>query len=226
MITLKNFSKSYNSNIVLSDINLTLEPNKIIGVVGKNGSGKSTLLKCLASIESYDGEITYKGKENIKKIGYLPTHPFVLSKITGLEYLQLLCNARNINFKFENTVNIFELPLNEYAENYSTGMLKKLAINALLLQKNQIYLLDEPYNGLDLESNFMLDTIIKHLKANNKTVIISSHMLKGLYEVCDQINFIENKSIQQLNDKNTFHTLENYINSTGFNNKIKSLVTR
>jgi ABC-2 type transport system ATP-binding protein len=226
MITLKNFSKSYNSNIVLSDINLTLESNKIIGIVGKNGSGKSTLFKCLASIESYDGEITFDIKDNIKKIGYLPTQPYILSKTTGLEYLQLLCNARNISFKYENAVNIFELPLNDYAENYSTGMLKKLAITALLLQKNEIYLLDEPYNGLDLESNFMLDAIIKQLKANNKTVIISSHMLKGLYEICDQINFIENKSMQQLNDKSTFHTLENHINSTDFNNKIKSLIIR
>jgi len=226
MITLKNFSKSYNSNIVFSDLNITFESNKIIGLVGKNGAGKSTMFKCLASIESYSGEIIFKEKEIIKKIGYLPTHPYMLSKTTGMEYLQLLCNARNVDLTLDDTVNIFELPLNDYAENYSTGMLKKLAITALLLQKNEIYLLDEPYNGLDLESNFMLDTIIKTLKDNNKTVIVSSHMLNGLYNICDQINFIDNKSVIQINDKKAFQTLETKMNSERFQNKITTIITQ
>lgn len=225
MITLKNFSKSYNKNKVLTDINLEFESNKTIGLVGKNGAGKSTLFKCLASIESYEGEIIYKKKENLKKIGYLPTHPFILSKITGHEYLQLLCNARSIDYIQNDKSNIFKLPLNDYAENYSTGMLKKLAITALLLQKNEIYLLDEPFNGLDLESNFMLETIIKELKVHNKTVIVSSHMLNGLYEICDQINYIDNGSITQLNDRSDFQTLEKDLNPSEFKSKVTSLIT-
>jgi len=225
MILLKNFSKAYNSNIILDNINLKLDSGKIIGIVGKNGAGKSTLFKCLAGIEAYYGDIIYTNQKLKKKIGYLPTHPYMLTKVTGWEYLQLLCNARNIKFAKDSKWNIFKLPLNEYAENYSTGMLKKLAITALLLQKNEVYLLDEPYNGLDLESNVMLDTIIKQLKIKNKTIIVSSHMLTGLYKLCDQINFIENKSINQINDKAEFQTLENQLNTSEFKNKLNSLLS-
>ena len=223
MIKIENLSKSYGTNVVLKNVNATFNSGQVLGIVGKNGAGKSTLFKCIAQIESYDGNINFSEPDQIKKIGYLPTHPYVMSKITGFEYLQLLCNARKVDYDKSVNKNLFDLPLKEYAQNYSTGMLKKLALIGILLQKNDIYILDEPFNGLDIESNMMVNTVIQRLKNAGKMVLISSHMLTGLYEICDQINFIQNKTIKQINDKGDFKTLENEISTSGFNEKLNML---
>lgn len=224
MIAIKNFHKSYGKNIILDNLNLQLANGHILGFVGKNGAGKSTLFRCIAGLESYEGSITFKHKNDKYKIGFLETTPHVLTKITGWEYLQLLCNSRNIKLERSEKVNLFELPLKSYAENYSTGMLKKLAITGLLLQKNEIFILDEPFSGLDLESNIMLIAIIKTLKSKQKTVLISSHMLTGLYDICDQINFIAHKGIQQITDKERFKTLEGDFNINQFQAQLNTLL--
>ena len=132
MTELVNLSKSYGAKVVLDQINLKFESGKVYGIVGENGSGKTTLFKCLAGLETHHGMIN-SSYENLKNhLGYLDTTPFFLSKITGGEYLQLLCQARrktNTNIAEQN---LFDLPLNQYAVNYSTGMKKKLALTGVL----------------------------------------------------------------------------------------------
>jgi ABC-2 type transport system ATP-binding protein len=131
----------------------------------------------------------------------LPTNPYFFPKITGREYLQLLCNARNIEVKNLDTKNIFDLPLHQYAITYSTGMKKKLALTALLIQHNDYLILDEPFNGVDIQSNIIITEIIQQLKALNKVIIISSHIFSTLKTTCDEIHLLQNgvftKSVQQ-----------------------------
>ena len=79
--------------------------------------------------------------------------------MTGREYIQLSNNARNMHNIQIDEKNIFELPLEQYATTYSTGMKKKLAITAILLQRNECYILDEPFNGIDVQSNLILTEI-------------------------------------------------------------------
>ena len=164
MIKIKGLSKSYDNNEVLKEINMEFSRGKVYGIVGENGAGKTTLFKCIAGLESYIGEVLSDVQPLKNYLGLLLTDPFFFSKITGKEYIRLLCNARgkrNINIDQKN---IFDLPLNQYASTYSTGMKKKLAIIAILLQENEYFILDEPFNGVDIQSNIVLTEIILKLK--------------------------------------------------------------
>ena len=156
MISINNLSKSYGSKKVLTGINIRFEKGKAYGIVGENGSGKTTLFRCITGIEKYDGVISSDFDKLKDHIGFLQTEPFFFSKITGREYIRLLCNAREVAAGNTDERNVFELPLDEYASTYSTGMKKKLALTAILLQKNDCFILDEPFNGVDIHSNIII----------------------------------------------------------------------
>lgn len=201
MITISNLSKKYGTKEVLKGIHLNLEKGKVCGIVGENGAGKTTLFRCIAGLEKYQGTIQSDFQPLKNHLGFLPTNPYFFPKITGREYLQLLCNARNIEVKDLDKKNIFDLPLHQYAITYSTGMKKKLALTALFIQHNDYLILDEPFNGVDIQSNIIITEIIQQLKALNKVIIISSHIFSTLKTTCDEIHLLQNglftKSVQQ-----------------------------
>lgn len=222
MIKIINLSKSYTNNLVLNNLNLSFNPGLVYGIVGNNGAGKTTLFRCIAGFENFSGEIESSFDILKNVLGFLPTDPYFFPKITGKEYLQLLCNSRNIRIdNFENT-NIFELPLNHYAETYSTGMKKKLALTGLLLQKNQILILDEPFNGVDLHSNMIITELIHALKNKGKTLIISSHIFSTLTQTCDYMHVLNDGNISDPVIKSDFDALENEMKGSSFTNKINN----
>ena len=163
---------------------------QVYGIVGENGAGKTTLFKCISDLEDYDGMIISNPNPIKNHLGLLLTEPFFFQKITGKEYIQLLINARNIHIDDIDARNIFDLPLNQYASTYSTGMKKKLALTAILLQANDYFILDEPFNGVDIKSNILITKLIHKLKDLGKTVIISSHIFSKLNYTCNEIHFL------------------------------------
>jgi ABC-2 type transport system ATP-binding protein len=187
MIKILNLKKEFGENQVLNGVTATLVEGNVYGIVGENGSGKTTLFRCLAGLENYKGEIEYDGGMLKNELGLLLTEPFFMTKITGLEYLKFMCQARSIDSGNLLERNVFDLPLNRYAETYSTGMKKKLALTAILMQENSVFILDEPFNGVDIQSNILISEIILKLKALNKTIILSSHIFSTLSDTCDQI---------------------------------------
>lgn len=207
MITVKNLSKSFGKNEILKGIDLTFEKGKVYGVVGRNGAGKTTLFNCISGIESFQGGVDSDLLPLKDYLGYLQTDSHFYSRITGEEYIRLFCNARGVVIADINKNNLFGLPLNEYATNYSTGMKKKLALLALLLQKNDYYILDEPYNGVDLESNILISDIIKKLKSLGKIVIISSHIFATLEDTCDEIYLLDKGLITNRYNRENFSEL-------------------
>lgn len=209
MITIKNVSKSFGNKQVLFNIDLTLKKGKVYGIVGRNGSGKSTLFKCIAGLEKYIGQIESPFEVLKNHVGLLETNPIFMSRITGWEYLKLLCVARKIKLDNFEEQNIFDLPLGEYADTYSTGMKKKLALMGILLQKNDIYILDEPFNGVDIQSNILIMELIQELKKKNKTVFLSSHIFSTLSNICDEIFLIEGGRIKKSVTQEEFLVLEN-----------------
>jgi ABC-2 type transport system ATP-binding protein len=223
MISIENLSKSYGSKIVLEHINLHFEKGKVYGIVGENGAGKTTLFKCIAGFEKHKGTINCEYGNPKDFLGYLQTEPFFFSKITGHEYIQLLCNARNIIDTDLNEKNIFDLPLNEYAAKYSTGMRKKLAFTALLLQENKLFILDEPFNGVDIHSNIIITEIIQKLKEMGKSIIISSHIFSTLNDTCDEIYLLKKGKIIKRVLKEEFSTLESEMKEFSIGNKIEKL---
>lgn len=224
MIKIDSLSKAYGNKQVIKNIDLEIGSGEIHGIIGKNGSGKTTLFKCLAGLEKFEGKIDSSSSGVLKnETGFLSTTPPIISKITGNEYLKLMCSARNIKYDSKTQENIFELPLNKYIDTYSSGMMKKLAIHGVLLQKNQFFLLDEPFNGLDYQSNLLVIEIIKKLKSLGKTVLLSSHIFSTLQDTCDYIHHLKEGIIQQSVAKSEFPSIENFMKDELIGNKIDKL---
>jgi len=223
MIEIQQLSKSYGVHEVLKAITLRFEEGKVYGIVGENGAGKTTFFRCIAELEDYKGIITASKTPLKDHLGLLLTEPFFFSKITGREYLQLLCNARSVEVTNFDERNIFDLPLDQYASTYSTGMKKKLAILGLLLQGNTYFIFDEPFNGVDIQSNMILTEIILKLKTLNKTVLISSHIFSTLKDTCDEIHLLKNGQFQEAVQKEQFHELEAAMKEVSIGNKINQL---
>ncbi|MGZ3874540.1 MAG: ABC transporter ATP-binding protein [Mucilaginibacter sp.] len=224
MITIRSLSKSYGSHQVLTDINLTFKKGEINGIAGENGAGKTTLFKCIAGLESFDGTVEYNGGILKNATGYLPTDLFFFSKMTGYEYLKLLSNARGLQGDNLKSANIFDLPLNEYAENYSTGMKKKLALTGLLIQKNEVFILDEPFNGVDIHSNIIIQEIILKLRELGKIVIMSSHIFSTLNDTCDHLHHLKNGIIKNSVSKGDFEQIENEMKGDSAGSKLIGLL--
>ncbi|MEO6960872.1 MAG: ATP-binding cassette domain-containing protein [Puia sp.] len=215
MLTVKNLSKSYENHRILKGVNLSICKGEVHGVVGENGAGKTTLFKCISGLEYYEGEVAYDGGILKNETGYLPTAPHFFSNMTGYEYLQLLCNARSVRVKDITEFNLFGLPLDQYAETYSTGMQKKLAITGLLLQKNEVFILDEPFNGVDISSNMIIKEILMKLKSLDKTIIMSSHDFSSLQDVCDFLHYLKDGLIKISLPRGSFDQIENEMKKEG-----------
>jgi ABC-2 type transport system ATP-binding protein len=191
--------------------------------VGENGAGKTTLFRCIAGLENYEGQIISELSSLKNHLGLLFTEPFFFTKITGREYIRLLCNARKERVSNIDDKNIFDLPLNQYASTYSTGMKKKLALLAILLQNNQCFVLDEPFNGVDIHSNIIIIDLIHKLKDLGKTIIISSHIFSTLSDTCDEIYLLKEGEIIQKVFREDFEALELEMREFTVGNKIERL---
>jgi len=223
MIRISNLSKSYGNKEVLKNINIDFEEGKVYGIMGENGAGKTTLFRCIADLEKYSGNVD-SGNDILKnKLGFLQTVPYFFTKITGKEYIRLLCNSREKEVENIERNNLFDLPLNEFASTYSTGMKKKLAITALLMQENKFFILDEPFNGVDIQSNIIIMEIIKKLKSLNKIILISSHIFSTLRESCDEINLLKNGEFISKSNKGDFDKLEKMMIESIIENKVENL---
>lgn len=209
MLTIKNLSLSFGKHNVLDNLSLSWASGKIHGIVGQNGAGKSSFFNLLAGIEKATaGTILWEGQTwNPRLLGYLETHNFFYSRITGAEYLKMFPTS-NLNFDLDAFQSFFQLPLNDLVEHYSTGMKKKLALLAILKQEKSLYILDEPFNGLDLETNKVLEVTLDILKQKGKTILISSHILAPLLEVCDEIHYLSGGKMEKSYGKEAFSEID------------------
>ncbi|MFT5336201.1 MAG: ABC-2 type transport system ATP-binding protein [Sphingobacteriales bacterium] len=223
MLRIEDLSKAYGVNKVLDCINLEFQKGMVYGIVGANGAGKTTLFRCIAGLEQFDGEVNSDSKNFKDSLGLLFTEPFFFPKITGEEYIQLLLNARQKKGVVIADKNIFDLPLDQYASTYSTGMKKKLALTAILLQQNDFFILDEPFNGVDIQSNLILVEIIKKLKDLGKTVIISSHIFSTLAETCNAIFVLDKGRVSKKVELPDFGILEAEMKAFSIGNRVDEL---
>lgn len=209
MITVKIPSFKYADGIVLQNIDVVFEAGKTHGIVGLNGAGKTTFFGLLAGFLKDEHSTFLNNGRPIsrKEIAFLDTDLFFYPKITAREFLSVFpCSG--VNYKETKLAELFKVPLDGFMEEFSTGMKKKLLLMSQIKQDKTIYILDEPFNGLDLETNKILEIIISILTKRGKTVFISSHILGPLLEVCSQVHYIKNQTIARSFEQKEFHLIE------------------
>jgi ABC-2 type transport system ATP-binding protein len=236
-----NVSKKFNNNFALKDINLKIFDGEILGLLGPNGSGKSTLLKLMLGMLKPDtGKIIVYGYDvskdalNVRKItGYVPEDPRLYEFLTGMEYLDFICNIYGVN----NTdlvydyLKIFEIydKKDEMISSYSLGMKRKLSIIAALIHKPRLLLLDEPLNGLDPKSARIFKDILLELKKRT-TIIFSTHILEIAQAICDKIVILDKgqvvsvASLKEILEIAKNKSLEEYFLKVTGGEDIKSLI--
>lgn len=210
-ITVRNIGKTLGGKRILEDINFDAYEGEIIGLIGKNGAGKSTLLKLMTGLYTidegeiiyYDYDLKYDYEKAMSLVGTIIETPDMYKTLTGKKNLKLFKTM----FKgvdegtIEEIVKIVEMEkyLGKKFKTYSLGMKERLAIASSLINKPKILILDEPTNGLDREGIKKIMDILKGLK--DTTIIISSHMLKEIEDICNKIIFIDNGKIQKIKVK-------------------------
>ena len=190
MLEMKSCSFVYPSKKIFEDLNLSFSSNEINGVLGRNGVGKTTLFKILSgSLKPSSGSILLDGKPlKNRDVSVLQTDPFFYPFMKGKEYLMLVLGKMD-KMAFDLS-SIFDLPLDELIDNYSTGMRKKIAFIAALCQNRRVLILDEPFNGVDLEGNELMKAILKK-ESQGRVIICSSHILESLTDCSNSIHFIQ-----------------------------------
>lgn len=222
MIKLNNVSVKIQKKIVLKDINLSISPGEIVGIVAPNGMGKTTLLKTITnSIIPCDGDITIFGqeynnnRENIlKRMFFLQDDNILYKEFSGKDHLLLIKKLWN------SPVNASEIIKNLHMENYinkkvakySLGMKQRLLFAMCLASSSDILLMDEPMNGLDPSTIQMISNYIFKLKKQNKIILFSSHILQNIDYLCDRVIYLKDGKIV-LDLKNNANGAQNkYVN--------------
>lgn len=235
-IKIRNLSKRIKGKEILKNINLDIYEGEIIGLVGPNGAGKSTLLKVMTGLYSIDiGDIyyyEYNLKTDFEKamsmIGTIIESPDLYKNLSGYKNLDIFRNMfRGID---ENTikeiVNILEMEkfLGKKFKTYSLGMKERLAIANSLINKPKILILDEPTNGLDPLGVKRIFNILKSMK--DTTIIISSHMLSEIQNLCNKIIFINDGKIVNIKHENRILEKKNIIFEVDDFSKAKLLMNK
>ncbi len=220
-IKVRNVSKSINAKEILHNISFDIYEGEIVGLVGPNGAGKSTLLKIMTGLYTYEvGEIYYYDY-NLKKdfekamsiIGTLIEDPALYKNLSGKNNLKLFKSMfKGIDEEtISEIVKIVEMEkyLGKKFKTYSLGMKERLGIANALINKPKILILDEPTNGLDPVGVKNIMNMLKNMK--DTTIIISSHMLNEIEDLCTKIIFINNGRVVGIKNKNTESNKKNIV---------------
>jgi ABC-2 type transport system ATP-binding protein len=206
MIKTVNLTKAYGELYAVRDLNLDLERGDVFGFIGPNGSGKTTTMRMLATLlqptvgEAYvcGHSIYTKPKEIRRVIGYMPDFFGVYDDMKVLEYLEFFAAAYRINGparrkKCEEVLELVDLTYKReaFVTSLSRGMTQRLGLARVLLHEPQVLLLDEPASGLDPRARIEMRGLLKELRKMGKTIMVSSHILPELADICNKIGIIE-----------------------------------
>ncbi|MFA5450087.1 MAG: ABC transporter ATP-binding protein [Clostridia bacterium] len=207
MIQIENLTKIYAANNfkAVDDLTLTIDDGEIFGFLGPNGAGKSTTIKCLTGILNYtSGRVLINGVDikdaplaAKKKIGYVPDEHIIYEGLTGLQYINFICNVFDVapakrKERIDKYTVLFGMQdkISETISSYSHGMKQKVSIISALVHEPEVFILDEPMTGLDPQSSFQLKTIMTEYAKAGKTVFFSSHILEVVEKLCTKVAII------------------------------------
>ena len=208
VLEVSNLSKSFGKSKVLDNINLTIHEGDIVGLIGPNGAGKTTLIKTILSLYKYDsgnvkicGFDTKKDLENaLSKTGSIIENPDMYLHLTGKKNLKITALINDIKDKeyIDEMVKFVGLDdrINDKVKKYSLGMKQRLALANALIKKPKLLILDEPTNGLDPRGIKELRVMLKKISAEqNMSILISSHILSEVENICDRVIIIDKGNI-------------------------------
>ncbi|GAB4153387.1 MAG: ABC transporter ATP-binding protein [Planctomycetaceae bacterium] len=206
MIETRKLTKRYGNLIAANEIDLNLKQGDVFGFIGPNGSGKTTTMRMIATLLNPDygeayvcGQSIYTHPEEIRRlVGYMPDFFGVYDDMTVLEYLEFFAAAYRIDGSARRKVAEEKLELVDMAfkrdamvNQLSRGQTQRIGLARVMLHDPQVLLLDEPASGLDPRARIEIRNLLKRLGSMNKTVIVSSHILPELADVCTRVGMIE-----------------------------------
>lgn len=206
-LQVKNLNKRFMFVKALDDFSVTFEKGKAIGLLGPNGSGKTTLMRILAGLlQKNSGEIVYenalKGKELKQKVAYMPTesHLYDWMSVTQIiNFYKDFFEAFDEN-KVLAAIEALELSSKSKIKNLSTGQRGRLKVALTLARKAEIYLIDEPLNGIDPISRDMILEFIASEVSEDKCIVISSHLVHEFERIIDEVVFIKKGKLELKGD--------------------------
>lgn len=237
-VKVEHLTGGYGKRPVIKDINFELKPGEIVGLIGLNGAGKSTTIKHMlglltpteGSMSISDIQITDDIEQYRRKLSYIPESPIIYEELTLKEHIEMTAMAYDIpreeamkraqpllhTFRLENELNIFP-------SHFSKGMKQKVMIICAFIVDPELYIIDEPFLGLDpLGIQSMLDLMVEK-KNENRTVLMSTHILATAERYCDRFIILDEGQVVAFGDLNelreqtglTEHTLDDiYIHVT------------
>ncbi len=206
MIEITGLTKRYGSLTALSELNLHISPGEIFGFIGPNGAGKTTTMRILATLleptagkASINGvDVMRQGKQVRRLVGYMPDFMGVYDDLKVYEYLEFFAAAFNIDRAkrkgiVEGVLELTDLTEKKAAtvDSLSRGMQQRLGLARVLIHDPKVLILDEPASGLDPRARIEMRMLLRELKTMGKTIMISSHILSELEEMCDNVGIIE-----------------------------------
>jgi ABC-2 type transport system ATP-binding protein len=206
MIETINLTKKYGDLVALNALNLTIEEGACFGFIGPNGAGKTTTIKVLATLlKPSSGQaniagktVGYQNREIRPLIGYVPDFMGAYEDMVVTEYLEFFAAAYNIHGEqrrrvVKDALELTDLTYKATAEvnSLSRGMQQRLSIARVLLHDPKVLLMDEPASGLDPRARVEIRELLKELRRMGKTILISSHILPDLAELCNVVGIIE-----------------------------------
>ena len=229
MLELRNVSKAFSGIPAVDNVSFQARPGEVTGYLGPNGSGKSTTIKMIAGlIEPGAGRILFDSvpvhKDPIayrQRMGYVPEEPHLYSHLSGLEFLIMVAQLRNLPrrsaaARIDGLLRSFSLHADRHVaiSSYSKGMRQKVLLSAALLHNPDLLLLDEPFSGLDVGSALILRSLIHELAHRGKVILFSSHELETVERVCSHVvilhhgKVVADDSIERLRTLMSLPTLE------------------
>ena len=206
MIETVNLTKRYGDLVALNNLNLTIQEGDCFGFIGPNGAGKTTTIKILATLlkptsgQAMVGGLTvgYQNRQIRPIVGYVPDFMGAYEDMVVQEYLEFFAAAYNIHGQQRKKVvaDVLELTDMSYkataeVNSLSRGMQQRLSVARVLLHDPKVLLMDEPASGLDPRARIEIRELLKELRRMGKTILISSHILPELAELCNVVGIIE-----------------------------------
>ena len=207
MIETKVLTKHYGDLTAVAKLDLSIQAGDIFGFIGPNGAGKTTTMRILATLLEPSGgsafvdglDVRKKGKQVRKLVGYMPDFMGVYDDLKVFEYLEFFAAAFGIARKKRKAIVDGVLELTDLqskqaftVDSLSRGMQQRLGLARVLIHDPKVLILDEPASGLDPRARIEIRELLRELKKMGKTIMISSHILSELEEICDHVGIIEN----------------------------------